>query len=109
MPDSASSVISACIVFGIILAGIAVVCAWAIVKFFLEASFDITDWQDWAGIILLIAIVLGTTVGSIKLFCQIPVQSKMRETIVYATIDDTVSWLEVNEKYELIRQDGKIY
>ena len=32
-----------------------------------------------------------------------------RETIVYATIDDSTPWSEINERYELIRQDGKIY
>ena len=32
-----------------------------------------------------------------------------KETIVYATIDDSTPWSEINERYELIRQDGKIY
>lgn len=32
-----------------------------------------------------------------------------QETIVYATIDDSTPWSEINERYELIRQDGKIY
>jgi len=35
--------------------------------------------------------------------------SDARETIVYATIDDSTPWSEINERYELIRQDGKIY
>ena len=30
-------------------------------------------------------------------------------TEVYATIDDSVSWTEVNEKYELIKQKGEMY
>lgn len=32
-----------------------------------------------------------------------------REIIVYATINDSTPWSEINERYELIRQDGKIY
>lgn len=31
------------------------------------------------------------------------------KTIVKATIDPSVSWLEVNEKYKLIKQEGEIY
>lgn len=32
-----------------------------------------------------------------------------RYTEVYATIDDSVSWTEVNKKYELIKQKGEMY
>lgn len=109
MPERANTEIIACTVLGIALAFVAAACAYAIVRFFLDASFDITDWKDWVCLILLIAIIVAASVGSIKLFCKIPDMNMKRETIVYATIDDTVPWTEINEKYELIRQDGKIY
>ncbi len=32
-----------------------------------------------------------------------------RHQEIKATIDETVSWKEVNEKYELVKQEGEIY
>lgn len=67
------------------------------------------DWKDWIGVAVMCLFIGGCLLGAVMLGFAIPDKANKRETIVYATIDDTVPWSEVNEKYELIRQDGKIY
>ena len=54
----------------------------------------------------LILISAGFCVGDFFLIRGIVGEANKRETIVYATIDDTVPWAEINRRYELIRQDG---
>ena len=92
------------VVFGILaiaIAGYAFYAAIETVRNRYEGSFVAT------AVLCIIGLIF---VGlSILLFIQIPGLLQQRETIVYATIDDSVSWADVNSRYELIRQDGKIY
>ena len=74
------------------IAGLAGICA-------IVLSFTEKDTSYLLFLILAIAVAL---VG-------FRFTSDDRYTEVYATIDDSVSWTEVNEKYELIKQKGEMY
>lgn len=104
--DKSSSMIVMYVMFAVISVVFAGMCIWG-VKEMLEDSYP--DIMDVVGVCVLILFALGCFVGDFFLIRGIVDEARTRETIVYATIDETVPWTEINEKYELIRQDGKIY
>lgn len=95
------------ILFAIILTACAGLCIYSIKEALDGCRY--LDVTDWIGVVILFLIFAGCCVGDYFLIRAAVGESKQQETIVYATIDDTVPWTEINEKYELIRQDGKIY
>ena len=106
MPDKSGSMIVMYVVFAIICTAFAGMCAWA-VKENVEDRY--LDASDIVGVCVLSLICIGFCVADYFLIRAAVNESHNRETIVYATIDETVPWTEINERYELIRQDGKIY
>lgn len=104
--DKSSGMIVMYVMFAIISVVFAGMCIWG-VKEMLEDSYP--DIMDAVGVCVLILFALGSFVGDFFLIRGIVDEARTRETIVYATIDDTVPWTEINQRYELIRQDGKIY
>jgi len=106
MPDKSGSMILLYVVFAIMCTAFAGMIAWTVKENvedrYLEAS-------DIVGVCILSIICIGFCVSDYFLIRAAVDESHNRETIVYATIDNTVSWTAINEKYELIRQDGKIY
>lgn len=106
MPDKSGSMILMYVVFSIICTAFAGMCAWTVKE-------NLEDWyadvSKVVGVCLLLLITIGFCVSDFFLIRAAVNESHNLETIVYATIDDTVPWTEINEKYELIRQDGKIY
>lgn len=106
MPEKSGGMI----ILDVILVILMAVTAW----FSVGGAFNIIkerylDAEGWIGIVLMSAIAVGCCVGSYYLIDHALGEKDKRETIIYATIDDTVPWTEINERYELIRQDGKIY
>ena len=65
--------------------------------------------ETWIAFSVLCVFLAGGCVGIYFLAKGIITEKEKRETIVYATIDNTVPWDTVNDRYELIRQDGQIY
>ena len=106
MPDRSAGLIGAYVIFAICLCALAGMVVWAI-KEMMEDTY--LDAMGILGICILGLVFIGCCVGNYFLIKGVVSESSTRETIVYATIDDTVPWSEVNEKYELIQQDGKIY
>ena len=106
MPDKSAGMIIAYVIFAVACTVFAGMCVWSI-KEMVEDVY--MDWKDWIGVAVLILISAGFCVGDFFLIRGIVGEVNKRETIVYATIDDTVPWTEINKRYELIRQDGKIY
>lgn len=106
MPDKSAGMIIAYVIFAVACTVFAGMCIWG-VKEMLEDNYP--DLMDVIGVIVLILFVCGACVGDYFLIRGIVDETRKRETIVYATIDDTVPWTEINQRYELIRQDGKIY
>jgi hypothetical protein len=106
MPDKSAGMIVMYVMFAVISIILSGICVWSI-KEMVEDVY--MDWKGWIGVAVLILISAGFCVGDFFLIRGIVDEARTRETIVYATIDDTVPWTEINEKYELIRQDGKIY
>lgn len=100
MPDRNDGLIALCVIFGAIAAFSG---GWLIYQ-----GIEIVSDSVGSGLFVfgLAAVMFGI---SIFLFTRIPNITAERETIVYAKIDDSVPWSAVNDKYELIRQDGKIY
>ena len=74
------------------VAGLAGICA---------IIFSVTERDSSYLLILVLAIIVA--LFGFKFI------SDDRYTEVYATIDDSVSWTEVNKKYELIKQKGEMY
>ena len=105
-PDKAGGMMIMYIMFAGILLAFAGLSAWS-AKEMIEDVY--MDWKDWVGVSVLILIFAACCVGDYFLIRATVDESHRQETIVYATIDDTVPWTVINEKYELIRQDGKIY
>lgn len=54
-------------------------------------------------------ILFGVTVGVAALILGFAVNTDTRHTEIKATINDTVSWQEINQKYELLSQEGNLY
>lgn len=106
MPDKSGGMIIAYVIFAVACTVFAGMCIWG-VKEMLEDNYP--DLMDVVGVIVLILFVCGSCVGDYFLIRGIVGEANKWETIVYATIDDTVPWTEINQRYELIRQDGKIY
>lgn len=106
MPEKSFGMITiyvlVCIV-GLVFAGMCIYAIWDTVT---ECYLD---RQARIAIAIFAVFVIGIGIGCYCLVRSIINEADNRETIVYATIDDTVPWLEVNKKYELIQQDGKIY
>ena len=53
--------------------------------------------------------LLGVAVGVAALILGFATNTDTRYTEIKATINDTVSWQEINEKYELLSQEGDLY
>ena len=53
--------------------------------------------------------IFGAAVGVAALILGFATNTDMRYTEIKATINDTVSWQEINEKYELLSQEGNLY
>lgn len=53
--------------------------------------------------------LFGVSVGVAALILGFATNTDTRYTEIKATINDTVSWQEVNEKYELLSQEGDLY
>ena len=74
------------------------ICSFAIIGIMLyEANHGNPKALWFSGVSLLLAILGAILIG------------KMDRTVVKATVDNTVPWVEVNEKYQLISQEGDIY
>lgn len=100
MPDGNGSLIGLYVIFGVLaLAGCVYMIYCAI-----DALSDSIGVGAFLCGLAAVALIL-----SMLCFTRIPSTAAERETIVYAKIDDSVPWSAVNDKYELIRQDGKIY
>ena len=83
----------------IFLAIIIIFCLVSLFYLIREFVFDLED-------ILAITLVIGVmAIGVWLLYTNVTA----RETIVQATIDDTASFVKVNEVYKFIRQEGQIY
>lgn len=106
MPEKAGTMIIMYVIFGIGLLVITGMLIYALCDIFGSIYME---WKDWIGVAVMCLFIGGCLFGAVMLGLAIPGEANKRETIVYATIDDTVPWSEVNEKYELLRQDGKIY
>lgn len=106
MPEKSGGMILLSVVFAIICTVFAGMIAWA-VKENVEDRY--LDASDIVGVCVLSLVCIGLCVADYFLIRAAVYESHNRETIVYATIDETVPWTEINERYELIRQDGKIY
>ena len=106
MPEKACSMIVICAVFIIISLVIAGYCIYGIYDILTDRCKVLESWIAFS---ILYVILAGLSVGVYFLGKGIVSRINERETIVYATIDDTVPWITVNERYELIRQDGQIY
>ena len=89
------------VIFAMVAAG---TCTW-LIYMIVEAIRD----EDILYGVLSFFIAAVCVVGIIFCVRGVNALSDARETIVYATIDDSTPWSEINERYELIRQDGKIY
>ena len=55
------------------------------------------------------AYVLGVLCSVAALILGFAANTDTRHTEIKATINDTVSWQEINEKYELLSQEGNLY
>ena len=53
--------------------------------------------------------VVGVLFSVFLLICGFTTSADTRYTAIKATINDTVSWQEINEKYELLSQEGNLY
>ena len=106
MPEKSGGMIILDVILVILLTITAWFCVGGVFNAIRERCLDATEW---IGIVILTVMAVGCCVGGYYLIDHALGEKDRRETIVYATIDDTVPWSEVNEKYELIRQDGKIY
>ena len=106
MPDKSGSMILMNAVLAVIFTALAWIFAWAVKK-------ELEDWYaDIFRVVYVCILVLFCIVYCVAdyfLIREAVDETHRRETIVYATIDDTVPWTEINERYELVRQDGKIY
>ena len=106
MPDKSGSMILLYVFFAIICTAFAGMIACT-VKENVEDRY--LETPEIVGVCILSLICIGFCVSDYFLIRAAVNESHNRETIVYATIDETVPWTEINERYELIRQDGKIY
>ena len=66
-------------------------------------------WKDVVEIVIMLGIITAGGFGIRGCIKGIIRESKRVETIVYATIEDSVTWKELHERYDLVRVDGKIY
>ena len=106
MPEKAGTMIIMYVIFGI---GLLVIAGMLIYALCDTIGSICMEWKDWIGFAVMCLFIGGCLFGAVMLGLAIPGEANKRETIVYATINDTVPWSEINDRYELIRQDGKIY
>lgn len=106
MPDKSGSMIFLYVVFAIGCTVFAGMIVWAVKE---NVKDMYLDASDIVGVCVLSLVCIGLCVADYFLVRAAVYESHNRETIVYATIDETVPWTEINDRYELIRQDGKIY
>lgn len=106
MPDKAGTMVCMYVIFAIGLLVIAGVLIHALCDIIGSIYME---WKDWVGFAIMCLFIGGCLFGAVMLGLAIPGEANKLETIVYATIDDSVPWTEINKRYELIRQDGKIY
>lgn len=86
---------------------LACICAYGICMFIKDLyPFEL---MDVAQILLLILLMAISGFAAYAVIDDGITTKDRRETVVYATIDDSVPWSAVNDRYELIGQDGKIY
>lgn len=100
-PAGSGTLIALLIVFIVLAAAAASYLVYMIVDSLCDRDYGVTVTCFFACAICVV----------ITFFCWrgLNVLRAARETIVYATIDDSTPWSEINERYELIGQDGKIY
>ena len=55
------------------------------------------------------AYLVGAMFSVFVLLGGFAINADTRYTEIKATINDTVSWQEINEKYELLSQEGNLY
>jgi hypothetical protein len=108
MPAKSSSTIAMYIIFAVLFLACACMCAWCIYSAISDTG-GYVDGGLLGGMIVLFIFFVGCCVGDYFMIKAIIPETKRRETIVYATIEESVPWIVVNEKYELVQQDGKIY
>ena len=81
-----------------------ILCAWflaaAIVALFALLKYGYDSWKEFA--ILIICVILAIVCG-----CLIP--EDKYETHYQVTVDNSVSMNEFQNKYEIIKVEGKIY
>ncbi len=80
------------------LFGLGIVSIILMVNAFKEDEFG-------AGILMFMLAVFAIVVASIGIYAA----AKPQETVYKVTIDESVSFVEFNERYEVIEQDGVIY
>ena len=100
MPDRNGGLIALYVIFGVL----ALACSLYMIYCAIDAVCDSIVAGAFLGGLAVVVLI-----SSICLFKRIPSTAAKRETILYAKIDDSVPWSAVTDKYELIRQDGKIY
>lgn len=66
-------------------------------------------WKDAVAIVIMLGIITAGGFGIHGCIKGIIRENGRLETIVYATIEDSVTWKELHERYDLVRVDGKIY
>ena len=106
IPDESGRMILLYVFFAIMCTAFAGMIFWAVKE---NVEDRCLEASDIVLVCILSMICIGFCVADYFLIRAAVDESHNRETIVYATIDNTVSWTAINEKYELIRQDGKIY
>ena len=107
MPEKSGSMIVFCIAMAVILAVCAGMCVYALWDIISDRMY--MGVEEWVGMVILIVIAAGCCVGDYFLIHGIIGETGKKETIVYATIDESVPWSVVNEQYELVKQEGRIY
>ena len=106
MPEKAYSMIVLNVFFIIISFVTAGYCIYGIYDILTDRCKVLENWIAFS---IFCVILAGLSVGVYFLGKGIVSRINERETIVYATIDDTVPWATINERYELIKQDGQLY
>lgn len=106
MPDKSGRMILLYVVFAIMCTAFAGMIFWTVKE---NVEDRCLEASEIVCVCILSMICIGLCVPDYFLIRAAVDESHNRETIVYATIDNTVSWTAINEKYELIQQDGKIY
>ena len=103
--EGAPALVALAIIFGVLAAGVAIYLYYAAIN-------NILDKCGGRSLITIISCFVLALIFSglaILMFAQVSPLWSEKENIAYVTIDDTVPWSVVNEQYELVEQEGKIY